>query len=50
MLTPYFQLVPELNEIAGRATILQQMENAGEGYRYSSSKPLVLTEDCGCTD
>lgn len=50
VLTPYFQLVPDLNEIAGRAYILRSTDSDNQEYSWDASTPLVLTEDCGCTD
>jgi len=50
VITPYFQEVPEMSEIGGRAYILETAVNEDEGYSYNLSTPFALTEDCGCGD
>ncbi len=51
VLTPYFQLVPDLQETSARAYILEPSVHPERGYRYNASTPFALTGECGeCVD
>jgi len=51
VLTPYFQNIDELSEVGGRAYVLENQVHETRGYRYKTSTPLFIMENCNeCSD